>query len=344
MFLGLPLGESSQGKDKAPDDSAFDDHLLWGSCTLKSDPENSLKTWPALCLKPRISSQVFLRQDVGNRNQMLNLGRVYSGLHLHEYVSLHGEWLAERLFVTNPQTNDTTYSDYKAPLQYFAQFGNVALSHFRASVGNFRMPFGIDYRPLMEVIDEIIKDDKFWDTPRWGARLTYDTLISSQYDIAVATSRYPFNAGVDETQEDLRAFSARMMFDIAAIEGFRFVFSGYGESKGERRGGAGFVTTTARGDTTTFEWIRLLNDNNDDNNHKDYDQLFRLSYGGGFHADTRWVAEYEDVLLSYRLATVGCDFLLPDYGLFRTALSYRAKSKKSDHAFVVITSGIQFSL
>jgi hypothetical protein len=344
VVVVMPLGGILRAKDSQhAQQSTLDGHLLWGNCILKNDPgDRQNNTWPALCVKPRVSSQVYLRQDVGDKNQLLNYARVYAGFHLLEYASLHGDWSAERIFTKDPLTNKTIFIDRKQPNEFFLQLGNVAVNRYRASIGNFRIPFGINHRPLMEVIDEILKDDKYWNSPRWAARMTYDTLISSQYDVSFSTTKNPVLKTKNETEaDDVRAVSARMMFDIAAIEGFRFVFSGYGDTVGERRGGAGFVTTTAKGDTTAFEWIRLLIQPARDSA---YDQLFRLSYSGAFRADTRWVAEYEDEMRSYRLLTVGCDFNLPDYGLFRVAFSYRGKAQKSDRGFLVITSGMQLSL
>src|SRR5689334_14362949 len=77
--------------ERTPVESTAQGHLRWGECRLDADPDvpGAVK-WPILCVRPKVSGQVLLREDDGSQNKYLNYGSVYTGLHLVRLVSLHG--------------------------------------------------------------------------------------------------------------------------------------------------------------------------------------------------------------------------------------------------------------
>jgi len=340
-FFGFSAAPSF-GKTKPREaQSALYGYLLWGECELAEDPE-AHDPWPFICIRPKASTQVFIREDNGAENLLLNYASLYTSIHLLEYVSLHGEWERSRLMLMDAHEGQDAVDDERKPVSAFLQLGNNALHRFRLSVGKLHIPFGVDHQPHMEIFNRTVKSRRYWRTPRWGLRLTFDTQVSSQYEVGIATSKTP-GQGSDQDEEipENRAVSARMMFDIGALEGFRFVISGYGESEGERRLGVGFVTISRRGDGAALEWVRIRE--TPDGRDQPFDQLFRLSYATAFYSATRWVLEYEDERFGYRLGTIGADFAMPYYALLRLAISYHDTFAEKDD-FWIFTSGFQLAL
>lgn len=340
VLLGEILPASAKAKRSPPPESALDGQLLWGECKLPIDPAESEKSeWPKLCVKTKATTQILMRQDTGQENKGLNLFSFYSGFHLHKHVSFHSEWVRKRFFHIGRKQN--AVKDDKYPRNVFVQFGNVALSKARLSLGQLDLPFGIDYRPLMEIYYEAIKSHRYWKSPRWAAKLSLDSLVSAQYELGYGSERLSADRN-DPDQDSNEAVSFRGMFDISAFEGLRFVVSGYGDVSGQRRVGGGLVNVNRKGDTTVFEWVRLLY--SPDNKREPYSQLFRLSYRAHFRSGTRWLGEYEDERNEYRMGTLAHDFFLPDYGLFRLGLSYNQGVGEDNDSFWFVTSAVQIAL
>ena len=335
----------ADSKKHAPPTNAFGGHLSWGSCALEKDPKNEksyLKVWPILCLRPKVSSQFAIREDDGEKNTALNYTSLYSGLHLHQYVSMHGEWIRKRFFQIG-DTSDQKHRDIVYTKNAFVQIGNVGLHRVRTSVGKVDHTFGVNHQALPEIYNSILKEKKYWRGPKWGGRVTYDSLVSAQYDMTYTSNKFPGKqADEDKDKPTNEALSFRSMYDIAALDGFRFVFSGYGETAGMRRIGAGFITVSQKNDTTVFEWIRERSE--PDGEKEPFDQFFRLSHTGGYRHGNRWVAEYESDRFGYRLGTVGMDLRLPDYGTLRVAVSYHDAALNKTNDYLLIVTAVQLSL
>ena len=328
-----------------PPEEALGGRLRWGKCLPSTDPRHS-SLFPAACINAKFATQLMLREDVGDRNIAQNYGRVYSGLHFHRFLSVHGTWIRKRLFRISQQNSQ---KDDTRPQDVFLQVGNPAVNKFRLSAGKMHLPFGIDDRPLVEIMDEL-KPTNYWRSPKWGAKLHYDTLVSSQYEIGYATTKLPEEGGIKEKSTDNQsdvidneALSLRSMFDVTATDSFRFVVSGYGDRLGQRRLGFGFVTMTHKGDGTIFEWVRLRH-TPDGKGPEEYDQIFRLTHTGRFQSGTRWLGEYEDQRLDYRRLVLGHDFFLPDYGLFRLSAAFTREVRPERHDYFLIITGMELSL
>ncbi len=323
---------------------------MWGKCRLEAKVEfdNSYprvegSTWPVVCLKARIASQAAFRDDIGTENLAMNYSELYHGVHLARVVSIHGKYIHRRLFLLN-QDNEDHVRDQKFTDQLFLQLGHVDMTKYTLAIGDVEVPFGINHKPLTEVFDHMIKNTRYWRGPRWGAILNYNTLVSSQFEIGYLTDRLDSQT-VDKRNDNDdhidEAVSLRMMFDMGALEGVRFVISGYGSNKGERRLGAGFFLITENGDDVSFEWVRLLHE---PDRTSGFDQVFRVGYVSPMRAGVRGVAEYESEAFSYRMGTVGFDFVLPDYGMLRMSASYNRGWFKHQPNYMVIASAVQLSI
>jgi len=235
---------------------SYKDKLYWGACSFASDPADTsknAKAYPVVCLKPKISSSILIRED-RDEKYTLHYSDIYAGVHLHRYLSAHGEWQKFRVSNLENSVHDETYTDYSITKKAFVQLGNNAVSKVRLAAGKMPMPFGLNYQVLPEIFNQVIKKDHYWDAPEWVGKLTIDNLVSSQYDVAYAIDKKNKDGEGSKTEDGdvLRAVSARMMFDIGALAGFRVILSGYGEKQGQRRMGVGFFTISENGDATSI--------------------------------------------------------------------------------------------
>jgi len=345
----ISLWATSSHAGAPPPEQALDGHLVWGQCRLeaKVDTQGPYPTvpssvWPVACLKARVGSQVAFRDDIGTENLSMNYAEFYHGFHLTEMLSIHGRYVHNRLFRLNQDVEDHV-RDQKYTDELFLQLGHVDMTKYTLALGDVKTPFGIDYRPLMKILDHLVKNNDYWRGPRWGAILGYNTLVSSQFEIGYLTDRIDAQT-VDKDNEGQRfdeAVSFRMMFDMGALEGVRFVVSGYGGNNGQRRVGAGFFLITENGDDASFEWIRVRHT---PDGAKGFNQVFRVGYASPIRAGTKSVAEYESEAFAYRMGTVGFDFILPDYGVLRMSASYNRGWYASQPSYMIIASAIQLAL
>lgn len=337
MLAGSAIGRTP------PLQSALDGRLHWGSCTLQLDGAEEIpeSVWPAVCVKPKVSVQGAFRDDTGTKNLAMLQSRIYYGVHIHRLFSIHGEHVAQRIFALGAEENRATNGAKTEDL--FFQVGNVAQDKWRFAGGMLDMPFGLDFRPLIDIYDEMIKTRKFWRFPRYGANLTFDSQVSSQYEVGYATDMINDETAFERQGEKStnEALAVRTMFDVAALDGFRFVFSGYGDRQGERRMGVGLVNIARRGDESVFEYVHLRPQPSRDGQ---FDQLFRFGFRSAYRGGMRWIFEYESDRLDYRMGTVGCDLTLPDYGTFSFATSYHKGWFKDQDDFLVVASSFQLAL
>lgn len=322
-----------------PKESTLDGHLRWGSCRL--DQERDIP-WPILCVRSRAVGQLVFKQDASSENIGFGQARLYGGLHLWSYISAHGEVIAEKS--TNLTNADAQNPENQYLKSGFVQLGNVALQQILLAAGKMEVPFGVNFRPLQEVYEVWLKDTSYWEGPAYNAILTWDNQRELTLTVSWASSELPedLRRNKDQVVTTIRrAAAARASYDISALEGTRIVVSGYGDNDGERRMGAALVSITPAGEGGVFEWVRRLAPDQQDGV---VDQLFRLGYAGGFYRRTRWLFEYEDAAHDYRLVTLGHDFLLPEYFMFRTAVSYRGAAVDDGDSYWFLSSGLQVQL
>ncbi|NDE15377.1 hypothetical protein EBZ80_10655 [bacterium] len=169
------------------------------------------------------------------------------------------------------------------------RIGNPALHSLRASLGEQRLPFGVDANPA----DDLwwaTGDRFYWGKVRRSATLTFDNMSDSQVDLGFAGDK----ASDDSSQQA----SARLMYDLRFFERARLILSAAGISAA-RRFGFAFVTTSRAGATTQFELVR--SESGDPELDAGFRRLFRFAYDA---PDRRWWFLFdEDRLRTQTVAT-----------------------------------------
>jgi len=220
----------------------------------------------------------------------------------------------------------------RAPDLALAQVGNPALHRFSFQLGRMPLPFGLDTQWATESYRRF-ENRLFWDSPRYGASLGIDNKVNTRLDIGFAeTQRTPVSKNLSveadpRVERGRTAASARLSYDISALDGSRLVVSGYGENHGVRRMGFGFVTVSRKFDATEFEFVRRLAE--PAGGGVDYQQLLRLAYAGAYRGEARWIVQFDDERFRFRMGTIGQDLRIKSYGLVRLAIAYQ-KSETGD--------------
>lgn len=349
MWGGLPARAQVE-----PDQSP----VMFGYCELAADPQTAPdrdRLGLLLCLKGNVGAEVTSVSGAPEENSWAKYAKLYGGLFLTEWLALQARG---DLLVIEP-LGDKVMEDRDLRTDYASlQIGNPALHMLRLTAGRMRLPFGIDRSAATEHYRSF-ENRSFWDSPRYGGYLTIDNMVSTTLEVGYGTDQLsnsirdaeksevegsvneqPEGSGAEISKN--QAASVRFMTDFAALDGSRLILSGYGESEGERRFGAGFLTVSAKDDLTLFEFVRIVPSPFVDDGR--FQQLLRLGYIGSWRSDTRWIMQFDDERHVFRRGMLGHDARI--YGNFalRLAISYHKSEAGDDLRRWYVTSGLEASL
>lgn len=322
----------------ASDKSAFQDRLLWGECELNQDPElNDETQWPKLCLKGHVAQQALIRSNYHELNREFQYGEAYFGLHANSLLSMHGRVNAYRFSMPQGGAEKETES-------LFLQVGNVTLHRFRLAMGRLNLPFGLDLRPLPEIYGAIYKTRAYWLSAPYGVRIGWEDLRNVQFDVGVVTDKKTLDGmqGEDKPKDPRMQWSARVMVDIAALGGTRFIFSLMDDNPNERRVGGAIMTRDTTGGITAFEWVRRYFRPKPID--RAFDQILRFQYVGNRANPFNWLFEYEDEFKHQWLASLGFEHSFFRYGRLRLTTSYVKPRTVADVPHWLATAGVQAEL
>lgn len=335
---------------RAEGEAAKQPRLMFGDCELLEDPESAKDALGLLaCVKGAVGVEVTSVSGTPDENSWLKYGRLYGGLFVTEWISMQARG---RFRLVEP-LGDRVRENHDADMEYAAvQVGNPALHPVRLSVGRLPLPFGIDKSSATEHYQSF-ENRAFWASPRHGAFLTFDNMRSTTLEAGYAYNGLTKEHVKGVAQDDaaggvlvkepfIQAASLRIMTDFAALDGSRLLLSGYGESTGARRVGAGFLTVSAKEDLTLFEMVRLLP--TPDGYDEDFDQLIRIGYTGSWRNETRWVVQFDDERYHARRGLLGHDARIYGNFVLRLAVSYHKSETGDGQRRWFVTSGMEARL
>lgn len=331
------------------------EHLRLGQCydaghledeVSKSEYDDAGVNFVA-CLRGRIGAEITSVSGTAEENLWIRYARGSSGLFLSEWMSLH---LAGRLVQVLPLGQDAA-KDFDRTLEVGTlQFGNPGMHHFWVGIGRMQLPFGIDRSGASQFYRHL-ESRQFWDSPSRAVSASLDNKLNLRLDLGYASNEFADEHALEKprrgTRPDvnplpLHALSSRLMYDIPALDGSRLIASAYGEDRGRRRFGFGFLTISRKGDETQFEFIHIL----DEPSHRNerVQRLVRLGYVGAFRDDSRWVVQFDDERLRARMGTLGYDFLLWDHLLLRFSVAHYKSELGDQKSRWSLSSGIEARL
>lgn len=335
------------------DTSIEQPHVMLGRCELRLDPATAAgkeELGFLVCIKGAVGVEVTSVSGTPDENSWMKYAHLAGGLFVTEWVSLQ----ARGRFRDREPLGDLVTEDRDLETEYVVvQVGNPALHPVRLTAGRIRLPFGIDRTGATEQY-QAFENRTFWDSPPHGGYVTIDNLRATTLEIGAATnalvdrkdpekSSATVDAAGEIVEEPLvQAASVRIMTDFAALDGSRVLLSGYGESSGVRRMGAGFLTVSAKDDITLFEFVRRMA--TPDGSSGNFDQLLRIGYTGTWRDDTRWVVQFDDERHRFRRGMLGHDARVYDHFTLRLAVSYHKSETGDGQRRWYVTSGLEARL
>jgi hypothetical protein len=304
--------------------------VFFGNCAFVNDPQKtSNAVWPAACFRAKASGYGIKKSETLPLWQKYYSTEGYLGLHLNNMFSVHGS--AHQNVIDQEERIVQKTTD-----NMFLQIGNPALHRLRITAGYFTNSFGINDRPLPEAYYSLYKNNEFWDTEKYSARITIDDLATTQFDLGASTDRNifgPSDTPTKGTKKDFD-FTGRLIHDISALGGTRFMASYLERPNTQRRLSLGMLTISPQNATASFEWVRVW--------HLDtkepFSQILRFVYYDGMQLKNRMLFEYENELRQHWMTTVGYDYNLFKYGYWRNSVSYyRSAIDKDLHHWVGMT-------
>lgn len=274
--------------------------LAMGVCQLPDDGVAYIRAMSGVvCVRARASEDVGVAPGSGEGAVKVVAGSGSIGIHFSPLLAIQGQGSirgtsrfngAETGWSLLPE-GITRRGDHLV-----LRIGNPALHSFRATLGDQRLPFGIDANPADDLW--LVAEDRiYWGSVARSAVLTFDNLIDAELNVGLST------AGLDKSSPP--RLSARLMYDLSFFERARLVMS-IAEDSGVRRYGFGFVSTSRSGDITQFEVTRL--NAPDEVLDAGFRRLFRFAVDA---ADRSWWFVYDEDRLRTQSLLAGYRYFLP---------------------------------
>jgi hypothetical protein len=215
------------------------------------------------------------------------------------------------------------------------QIGNNALSRHRISVGQGHPQVAIDHQQRY-AMDYLWSLEKFEAPAVDFAAYTYDNQVD--WTVQGTYGRLPDQ----HLSEKQRLFGAvRIMYDVAALEGTRFVLGGFGDGLLRRSINFGVLNINGRGDETGFEITRQFKLYPYDPD--EFRQQIRLSYLSREQDHFRFKFQYEDIFRRARIGSFGGVYDLLKYTEIESQIGYakREDRAKLSHWFILVRLGVR---
>jgi hypothetical protein len=343
--LGVaPLGAATA---KSDDDAAAPHRRIQlGTCRVGADVSSAETLGLDLCLKARAGAEISYFFANPEDNHWLRYGRGYAGLHPTTWLSLHAAGLVRDL---RPLGAEAVEDRAAFPEYALVRLGNPAFHRVRLTAGRLTLPFGVDGSEVMESV-RWLENREFWTSPRLGAYLTADDRLATTVELGFASDQWSKDDERDRVTEDGRdtvqrpnqAYALRLSRDVSILDGSRLMASGYGDQNGRRRFGAAFVTKTVQGDSTHFEFVRILT--TPSGKAAPFRQILRASYSSTWRANARWIVQIDDEQRRYRLGVLGYDNRILPQAVIRMAITYNKSETGDGERRWSLTTGLEAQL
>lgn len=273
-----------------------DDLFYLGQCILKEDPQVSDSGFINICIKGTAGSWFIQQSIVEDSKQPPVMHRADGQLSLllTPWLGIHTS--GHSSVYIDRQTQETSNKESQRD-SLNLQIGNNALSRHRFNLGRGRPAFRLDYnqRPNLEYAWSL---DRFWTPESEYGTYTYD----NQLDLTIQAT---YGRMTDTNlRADQRMFgSARLMYDLAALEGTRVSLGGYNDGLVRRAVSLGLLNINGKGDETALEVTRTFQFN--PYKPSEFGQLIRLSYISHQQARYRYKFQYDDIFKYIRIGGFG---------------------------------------
>ncbi len=293
--------------------NAFSQFLL-SPCEVSQDPKVSPPNF-ATCLEGFAGAWVEQRSMVEDDIQPPTLFSSSA-----KVTSVYKEWLVLKFegharIIKERYTSHLLDKDL-SPDKMILQLGNNSVSRHRFFIGKSPLPFGLNVN-LDSHWHGFDTDSLFFGEVFRVAGYTYD----NEKDFTWTLSGAAKDQSSLEAKNRLATVSTRASYDFAALEGSRVIASFSNTELANRSGGIALVNINAKGDRTTFEWVRIWTQYPYD--PSDFRQLLRLNWEGQSSEFVRTGFQYEDIWGMSRRGTLSTRWEIQNYTSLNFALGYQ---------------------
>lgn len=275
--------------------------IAFGVCELPPDDAAARlrDLMPVACLNARVSEDIAIAPESGEGAFKIAAGNGAIGLHLTPMFSVQAKGSIRG--VSRFKGAETGWSLLPHGIRkqrdhVVLRIGNPALHQFRASLGDQRVPFGVDANPADDLW-QLAEDRMYWGDVVRSLVVSIDNMTDTQLDVGVVLD----DLGADKVD----GASARLMYDLSFFERARLVFS-VAEGSGHRRYGFSFVSISKSGDTTHMEFAR--SNKSDPDLDAGFRKLFRFAFDS---ASRRWWLVYDEDRLRTQSLVSGFRYFFP---------------------------------
>ncbi len=312
--------------------------IHFGDCQLEVDPAAvGFANGVNVCASAKMSLEAAFALGEPREHVWVQAGRGRLSAHWRDWLSLVVKGQARKVDLFDPEAPAPVIEKWSDTLA--VQVGNPASTPLRFVAGRLRLPTGIDDSWSMEIFQSM-ESRSTRLSPPIGAVLTLDNLVSSSLDVGYA--QVMDDSDSDYSMTGKSAWSARLMHDIAPLDGTRLIATGYSGNAGQRRFGLAVYNANPKGDETQFEWLRHLS--TPDGREDDFSQIIRLGWRSAWRSNNRVIFQYDDERFIHRLGVAGFDFKFQEWALIRMSLAYRKSEIESQKSRWFIASGIEVRL
>ena len=245
--------------------------------------------------------------------------------------------------LTNFSSKDTD-PIYDLDKELLLELGTPGLNYIYGSAGKQKASFGIHFsnlEPSIWILDEIIgKQSKFWETPNYSLKLTFDDKNTIVYDISLAADQLKKIQHHLFSKEESAVISMRLMKDFSFSTGTRFFLSGLANKKGERRWGFGMLGSAKDGSKNSIEMVRIRTQ--PDGKKSPYKQIIQLSFFTPFKRNKRDYISISAVRFSYNSFSYGYEYSTSDHSSINLSLTYKNNYIDSKDSFWLLAGGITY--
>jgi hypothetical protein len=321
-----------------------------GACELSVDPgDEGAALGFAACLRGETGAEITAVAGAPRENSWLRYAQGDLGLFYGQYLSVQGRGhVRDFLPIEHGKGPKRVANNLERQTDFaVVQVGNPALTRFWLEAGRLSLPFGLDKSWATQSYQRFASR-AFWSSPEYGAALSIDNKVNTRLDIGYAEDPRSMSGRDFPAAADLRrigsltAASARLSYDMSALDGTRLILSGYGENHGVRKMGFGFVNVSRKGDSTEFEFARRMEE--PIGGIVPYEQLLRLAYAGAYRGGSRTVVQFDDERFRFRMGTVGQDYLFGGQCSGRLALTYQKSETGDRMRRWMLTTGLEAKL
>lgn len=306
--------------------------LYHGLCETSEDPAVTAPSLINVCVKASAGSWLIQKSKNENNVQPDALHRAAGsiGLYVSPWIAFYASGHANVFISRN--TQNTTNRDV-ARDSWLVQVGNNALSRHRVHLGRGRPTYRIDHQQRKEI------------EYAWGLDSFESPIVDYASYVYDNQMDWTFQGAYGQLVENKysgkqRLFAAaRLMHDIAALEGTRIVLGGFGDGLIRRTASLGMININGKGDETSIEVTRSFSYYPYD--PKEFKQNIRISYLSHEQDKTRLKFQYDDSFRKIRLAGFGAVYSIREYANFEVHTGYakHEDNKSLSHVFMVLHAG-----